>query len=98
MITEQQIEQLIETEASRHHDLARVRALAAAHNADLHAWCARRRRRATLRRPLVAVLVLASVFLASGSASASLARRPWTTGTGTAAEAETSILNTLKHL
>jgi len=59
-MTEAEITRMIEGEAGKYRrDLAHVRAKAEEHNADLHGWCVRQRRRDAFRRAAVASCLFA---------------------------------------
>lgn len=70
-MTEQEIERLIDAQGLRNRQaLDHVRSIAAAHNADLPGWCARRLRRENVARFAVAACLFVTICTVYSSALA----------------------------
>lgn len=82
-MTEQEIEQLIESEAAlNRRRLAAVRELASVRAAELRPWCVRQRRREAVARTVVALCLFVGIcYFYSASMTAPLCDRITTTGT-----------------
>ena len=61
-MSEQEIKQLIDSQADRNRHTSHAKALATRHNADLPQWCAVRRVRRVRRRQLGNVVITAAII------------------------------------